>query len=215
MSLLLTVLFIAVLAGAIVFFAIMGFRQFRRSRAIARKAYDMGLHFSQSDLFDIARRYGNFVLISRGHSGMVSNVTYGRIEGMSVRAFDFCSEMGHGTRRIMHRDGAVVIETRMQLPSLLMWNENELSFAPITIIDSDKHVGSWLCSGDMSLAGEIARDLPEMGPAGINIQARGNSLMLSVRPKIHSSEYILSMVEIGKIAQCLAKWLARENHQPS
>ncbi len=215
MSLLLTVLFIGVLAAAIISFTVMGFRQFRRSRTLARKAYDMGLHFTQSDLFDVARRYGDFALISRGHSGMASNVTYGRIEGMSVRAFDFCSEIGHGTRRLICRDGAVVIETRMELPSLLMWNEKKFPFAPMAVRGCDKHIGNWLCSGDMDLAAALARELPEMGSAGINVQARGDSLMLTAQPTIQSEEYILSFAEIGKIARCLAKWLDLENSQAS
>ena len=214
MSLLLTVLFIGVLAAAIISFAVMGFRQFRRSRALARKAYDAGLHFTQADLFDVARRYGDFALISRGHSGRASNVTYGRIEGMSVRAFDFCSEMGHGTQRLICRDGAVVIETRMELPSLLMWNEKKLSFAPMAVRGCDKHIGNWLCSGNMDLAEALARELPEMGSAGINIQARGGSLMLSAQPTVQSGSYILTFAEIGKIAHCLAKWLAIEPPQP-
>ena len=213
MSLLLTVMFVGVLAAAIFSFARMGIRQFRRSRTLARKAYDLGLHFTQSDLFDVGRRYADFALISRGHSGRASYITYGRIEGASVRAFDFCNEMGHGTQRVMRSDGAVVIETRMQLPSLLMWDEKELSFAPMAVRGSDERIGNWLCSGDMALAAALAPELPEMGSGSIIVQASGSSLMLIAQPQARPGEYILNFEEIGKITRCLAKWIALNTPQ--
>ena len=82
-------LLIGILIAAVVSFAVMAGMRARRTHTTARISNGLQMRFSPEDPFDVPRRYPDFVLIANGHSPQASNVTYGRLEGHRVRAFDF------------------------------------------------------------------------------------------------------------------------------
>jgi hypothetical protein len=177
---LLTVLLIAILAAAIASFFVMGLWQIRRRDALCREATEAGLRFSPSDLFDVPRRYGRFALITCGHSPRGHNVTYGRLSGVPVRAFDFFYELGHGTRRSARRYGVVVAETDLELPPVLMWNDADAELAPLAARPGEGRLGCWSCSGDRRLAEALQEACGGLASAGASVQTSGHVLMLCV-----------------------------------
>ena len=56
------IILIGALGAGILVLASMGFRQWRRRKALARAAHEMGMMFSAKDPFDLTRRYWFFVL---------------------------------------------------------------------------------------------------------------------------------------------------------
>jgi len=173
-----TVLLVGVLIAAVVSFVIMGLMQIRRTRAVTREAYGLGLRFSPRDPFDVPRRYAHFSLISSGHGPRASNVAHGRIAGRSVRAFDFRCEAGHGTHRVTRYYNVIVIETDPTLPELVMWNDNDPHPAPLGSLSRTTRIGYWNCSGDGELARSLSEVFENLGPEGTSFESRGACLMI-------------------------------------
>ena len=207
MTSVLTFVFLCILAAAVVSFVVMGIRGHRRYKALARSAHGTGLHFSQSDLFDIPNRYGGYALIARGHSGSANNVTYGRVEKLLVRAFDFCSEMGHGTQRLTRRDSVVVVDAGRELPGLLMWHGAGQTLAPLAYDQSFRQVGGWIYRGNKRLANVLNEALTTVQTRRISVEAKGSSLLVAGPQAIRSGRYVLSHEGIRRLVSALSGWL--------
>ena len=171
------ILLIGALGVSVVSLVMMGRRQQRRARAMSRCASELGMKFSAEDPFDVPMLYGRFVLMSGGHSPRAENVTYGRMDGRPVRAFDFRYEVGHGTQRSTRHYNAVVVECDMPLPALLMWHENDVVAAPLDVQRDHWRLKRWLCQGDRRLAGALRPVVGEL-PGDGGGQVDGTSVML-------------------------------------
>jgi hypothetical protein len=172
-------LLMLLLAVAVGYFAIMGYLQRRRTFALARMAGEKGLRFSVDDPFDVARRYADFCLLSAGHSAKAHNVTYGRIDQCSLRAFDFRYEVGHGTRRSTRRYNVVVVETPDSMAPVLMWNLIDADNAPLAARQSGETVLAWTCGGDIHLRHALATAAMPFAEDGLSVQTCGSTLMLA------------------------------------
>ncbi|MFA6133627.1 MAG: hypothetical protein WC869_06385 [Phycisphaerae bacterium] len=174
----LIVVLTAALAGAVVSFGLAGLRQSRRTVALARAAHEEGMLFSAEDLFDVPVRYGGFILTRCGHSQRANNITYGRMGGLPVRAFDFRYEIGHGTRRVSRHYGVIVVETAAVLPPLTMWNRDDADYAPLAARHCEGQAGSWCYQGDAAMARAAAAACEGLGASAVSLQTRGSALML-------------------------------------
>jgi len=172
------VLLVGVLAAAVVAFAVTGALQRRRTRALARKAHEMGMRFSPTDPFDVPRRYAQFALISAGHSPRANNVIYGGVKGLPLRMFDFRYEVGHGTRRMARHYSVVMVETDQAPPPMLMWNDLDAGNAPLDILWAELHLAGWTCLGDETLAETLADVCRPMAAEGVSVQVCRTTLML-------------------------------------
>ena len=183
------VVLIGVLVAAVVSFAVMGLLQHRRTNVLAGKAHRMGMRFSVEDPFDVPRRYADFARIASGHSASAHNVTYGRLGGLPVRAFDFRYEIGHGTRRTARHYGVVVIETSEALPPLVMWNDRDVECAPLASHQCDGHVACWAYLGPEPLAAAVGYACRALADRGAGMQAVGHAVMLCVPIRSRRQDY--------------------------
>ncbi len=166
----------AALAAAAVSFGLSGLAQRRRRDRLARAAHEAGMLFSADDLFDVPRQYAEFAAISGGHSARARNVTYGRLSGLAVRAFDFRCEIGHGVRRTGRHCGVIVVEAPADLPPMAMWNRRIAEHVPLAAGAAERRVGDWSCSGDR-WACEAALD-SEPARTASSMEARGALLLV-------------------------------------
>ncbi len=178
MQLVFTALLIGVLVASTFSFVVMGLAQLRRAGALARRAKQMHLRFSADDPFDIPRCFADFAFISSGHSARAHNVTYGRMEGAAVREFDFCCEVGHGTRRLTRRYSVVVVETELDLPELLMCNDPDVVPASLPAQQCDGQVGRWVYRGSGELADLLAEACADLDTEGVAAEVRSGLLLL-------------------------------------
>jgi hypothetical protein len=181
----------------------MGFLQRRRSVVLARNAHRMALHFAAGDLFDVPRRYGGFALLAAGHSPKADNVTYGRLNGLPVRAFDLHYEVGHGTRRIMRSYGVVVVETESDLPPLLMWNDNDLAAAPLAARRARDRFLSWSCNGRLDLAEKLAECCRDVADEGVSLQIRDKTVLLCFPLRKRRQDYMGILHHVRRLIERL------------
>ena len=125
-----------IVAISMVVFAVLGAMQMRRTRRLTWEAHTRGLRFAAEDPFDVPRRYSDFALMHLGHSPRANNVVYGRIGRRAARAFDFRYEAGHGTRRTTRPYSVITVDAELPLPSAILWNEADLSAAPLVVLAS-------------------------------------------------------------------------------
>ena len=172
------IVLLGVLAVAMAFFAVMGLAQVRRTKALARAANEMGLQFSSDDPFDVPRRYADLALISCGHSGRANNVSYGRLHGLPVRAFDFRYEIGHGTRRIARHYSVVTAEVGVELPPALIWHVEDEAVSPLLAGRPTAHVDCWACQGDAEFARQLAEACRALADYFVSAQTQGSIMLL-------------------------------------
>jgi len=174
--------FIVLLTGAflaaVACFLHMGLRQVRRTRLLANKAAAMGLRFSAKDPFEIPVRYADLAPVLSGHSARALNVTYGRLNGWPVKAFDFYYELGHGTRRVSRHCVMALAETATPLPFALMWNDDDAEWAPLPARRIESRTPPWACRGDKALIELIASICRPFAAEKLSIQSCQRVLML-------------------------------------
>ena len=186
----LVMVLVAVLIASTASFVVMGLSQRRRTWRLARRAHEMGMRFSADDPFDVPNRYAAFALIGGGHSPRASNVTYGHVEGSSLRAFDFRCELGHGTRRLSRHYGVIVAEVGRPAPEVLMWHRLDAQFAPLAGRIADGAVGPWRVAGDAGLAAALGRACQTLADQPVSVQAAGNSIMFCVPIRRRRQDYL-------------------------
>ena len=194
-----TLLLIGVLIASVVSFVVMGLRQLRRTNSLARKAHEMDMHFSPSDLFDVPRRYGGFALISSGHGPRAYNVTHGRVRGVPVRAFDFRYEVGHATRRTTRHYAVIVVQTHMVLGELVMWHIDDAQAAPLSSSIAARRVGKWMCCGDMELAYTLAEASGPLGDQFASAEVRNDTIMFCIPIVKRRQDYTESLGRVDRV----------------
>ena len=198
-----TLLLIAVLAVSVVSFVVMGLRQLRRTNSLGRKAHEMGLHFSPSDLFDVPRRYGDFALISKGHGPRAYNLTHGRLGRLPLRAFDFRYEVGHATRRLTRHYSVIVARAGVELGRVVMWSLDDAQAAPLSAGTLAGRVANWACCGDLQLARIMARACQELSEQAVSIEARDDTVMFCIPVTAPRRDYIGSIEHVNGVMQRL------------
>lgn len=178
MEFLFSIVLSGVLLAAVVSVVVMGIRQRRRCQRLSQQAHGSGLRFAAEDPFDVPLRYRHFALIDAGHSPRAHNVTYGRLHGLPVRAFDFRYEVGHGTRRLTRHYAVVVVETEQSLPAVLLWNREDLEAAPLTVRHCRHCLGPWVCDCITEPIAKLAAGVSSFGEAGGSIQTRNGTVLL-------------------------------------
>lgn len=193
------------LPAAAVSFVVMGVRQTRHARRLARQADERGLHFDSGDPYDIPERYRRFTLLSCGHSPRATNVTHGRLDSLPLRAFEFRYEIGHGPRRTTCRYSAVIVDLQSDVEDLLMWNQSDAQQAPLEARKVDGQAGLWSYQGRMHPAERLARIADSLAEEGLSLQVRGGELLLSLpaeRPR--GKDYFTWLDEAIQIASSFA-----------
>jgi len=188
-----TLLLNGVLVISVVSFVVMGFRQWRRTNSLARKAHEMQLHFSASDLFDVPRRYGGFAMISNGHGPRACNVTHGHIQKSLVRAFDFRYEVGHATRRETRHYAVIAVQTRMRLGKLVMWHIDDAHAAPLSNAPGSRSMGKWICRGDMELARVMVEANALLTDRTVSVEVQDDSILFCLPVEKRRRNYTESL----------------------
>jgi hypothetical protein len=177
------------LAAVVAALAAMGILQRMRRAALERLAHESGMHFSEEDTFDVPRRCAAFALCCCGHSPLASNVTYGRMRGLPVRAFDFRYEIAHGTHRATRRYGVVLLDASPDAGAgsdssrpaggvTLMWNRRDAAHAPPAMQAAGGMAGEWSCRGDAAEARRLADLCGPLAETGVSVESRPEGLML-------------------------------------
>jgi hypothetical protein len=197
----LTLLLIGVLMliASVVSFVVMGFRQLCRTNSLARKAHEMELHFSHSDLFDVPRRYRGFALISNGHGARAYNVTHGHIRSVPVRAFDFRYEVGHAIRRTTRHYAVTAVQTRLELGKLIMWHVDDAQAAPLLSDPESRRIGKWLCTGDLGLARALIGAGGPLADESVSIEVRNNTIMFCLPIEKRRQDYSESLRSVDSM----------------
>ena len=183
-----TALVLAAPLLAVGHFASLWWRQRRRVRGLWSCAQQTGMSFSREDLFDLPIRYACFALVSGGHSPWAANVTYGRLEGLAVRAFDLRLEAGHGPRRLVRPYAVTVIETDSPLPALILWNNRFAEDAPLGARRQEGLVGDWSLRGDAQAAAGLVPLLAGSQQRLVCLELAG-SAMLAAATAPRSPDY--------------------------
>lgn len=184
---------VLIVTASVVSFVVMGFRQWRRTNSLARKAYEMKLHFSASDLFDVPRRFGGFALISNGHGPRAYNVTHGHIGKTLVRAFDFRYEIGHATRRMTRHYAVIAVQTRMSMGQLVMWHVDDVQAAPLSNNIGSRRVGQWICRGELELARVMAEANAPLSDQSVSVEVRNDTIMFCLPIERRRQDYTASL----------------------
>jgi hypothetical protein len=201
MQMILMTFMVCVLAAAVVLSAVMGIRQHLRMGRLACAASERSMKFSPQDPFQVPVRYAEFALISAGHSPHADNVTYGRLGGVPVRAFDFRCEAGHGTRRMDRSYGVIVVESQAPVADLLMWNVLDAQAAPQACLLNDGRQGYWTLCGPAATADKVASCAGGLGPRGASLEFHRGSMMLCIPMRKPADSYMDWMEQVrGLIA---------------
>jgi hypothetical protein len=165
------------LGAAVAGLAALGLLQHLRRGALERWAHESGLHFSAEDTFDVPRRCAVFAICSAGHSAQASNITYGRLRGVPVRAFDFRYEVGHGTRRSTRHYSVVLVEAPAP-PGVVLWNRLDAAQAPAAVQAADGMQGDWSWRGDAAQARRLGEACASLAGSGLSLEARPEGVMI-------------------------------------
>lgn len=195
----LIVLLTAVILAAVISFCVMGIMQYKRARALSRRAHEKSMLFAPDDPFDIACRYADFALVDCGHSPRANNVTYGRYHGWAIREFDFRYEVGHGTQRAARNYHVIIAETETELSSALMWNEISGETVPLAAMRPGSRKGCWVCTGDDAVTDALAEICGDFGERGMSVQILRQSVMLHVPARRYGRAYSLDLEEVSPL----------------
>lgn len=184
------------LGGALVSFVVMGIRQSRHSRRLARRAQERGLRFSAADPFEIPERYQRFDLLSRGHAPRAIHVSHGRIGGRNLRAFEFSYEVGHGTRRSTCRYAVILLETAAAPGDVILWNHSDAERSPLRARDASERIGCWSFCGPAESARRWAAAMAPLGAEGVSLEIRGTAILFCLPAEFpRGGDYFLWMDE--------------------
>jgi len=175
-------IFLIILLGALgaglMVLAWLGWTHRRRRRRLARFAHETDLRFAAGESFDLIGRYGDFVVVTAGHSPRVENVLAGARKGWQFRVFDYHFESGHGPGRVLRRYSVMIADTDADLPEALLWHGDDLEQAPLAARFPSRRVGPWYVTDGAEHAQAIADAMLPLGDDPVSIQTRGRSVML-------------------------------------
>lgn len=183
----LTILFGALGAGITVL-AWLGLTQRRRRRRLARFAHETDLRFSADATFDLVGRYGDFVLVSAGHSPRVENELAGRRKGWQFRVFDYHFEAGHGPGRVLRRYSVMMADADVDLPRTLLWHGADVQQAPLAARYPSRRAGPWYLIDGQARAEAVAEALGDLADEPVSAQTRGRSVMLCCARRLRPAD---------------------------
>ncbi len=73
----------------------------------------------------------------------------------------------------------VVIDTQLELPDVVMWNDGDSDNAPLEIRQADGHIGRWSFAGDAKLAEQLSDFAKKEDFENLSLQTYNNTLLLS------------------------------------
>jgi hypothetical protein len=141
-------------------------------------------------------------LCSAGHSAQASNIIYGRLQGLPVRAFDFRYEVGHGTRRATRHYHVILVEEGVS-PGVLMWNRRDAANAPAAARDCPPEGGDWCVRGDAGQARRLGDLCSALAEDTVSIEARIEGLMLCFPSRRRPGAEAGWLEAAGGIIRCL------------
>jgi hypothetical protein len=200
-------LLVVVLVASVISFVIMGFLQRRRTHHLGRKAHEMGMHFFSNDPFDVPRRYAAFALMGGGHSCRASNVACGRLDGLTVRGFDFRYELGHGTRRLTKHYGVIVAETDGPLVPVLIWHKRDVDSAPLPARCSEGQAGYWSYVGSKAGALLLSEACRVLGEDDVSVQTYGSAMMFCIPIRGRKQGYIDRLEDVLGVVRRIRSWM--------
>ncbi len=168
------------LLTAVIVVVIMSIRLFCRTMSVSRYAGKAALGFSREDTFDIPLRFGYFSIFSCGHSPHVFNVVYGRIDDRTLYSFDYCYEVGHGTRRLARHYRVIVLDAENLKSDLLMWSDLDVEAAPLSVRQVRGRYGNWSYTGSEKLAALLWRVFGEDRDYGISVEMANGWMLFCV-----------------------------------
>lgn len=207
MQSLLIVLLVVALGGSMMSFLVMARRQRRRCGALTRQARQLNLRFSRDDPFGLDALYGRFALIAGGHSPHAHNVAYGRVNGRAVRAFDFHNECGHGISRLARHYSVLVVEMDRDLPAVVMWHEQDVAAAPLSLQRHHWRLESWLCRGDRA----VARALNVIGADSLaprSMETHGGAVMVWQAVEGKGKAYAGQYIDLARVSDLVVRALS-------
>jgi hypothetical protein len=187
---------LAGMAGGVAALAYLGLAQRLRRGSLEQAAGQLGMMFSQTDLFALESRYGGFLLPSLGHSGRVENLVYGRYEGRYFRLFDYSFEIGHGPGRVLRRYGALVIETDLPLRDALLWHGGQAEYRPLAVQRPVASAGAWGVVAGPDMAEALVDAFGPMGQGPLGIEVRGGWVML-LCPRRWKGRQLAALVDLA------------------
>jgi hypothetical protein len=155
------IVLVAILACAVISFAVMGLRQHRRSEHIGTWAYGLQLRFATEDPIELPLRLGRSQVFRAGHSCRATNVCTGRSGGRRVQTFDLRYECGHGTRRHPRQYCVAAVGLKRPRPWLLMWDLRHGVDEPLPARITPHRHRRWRTSGALYLAETLSQVLSE------------------------------------------------------
>ncbi|MCE5277293.1 MAG: hypothetical protein ABFD92_15535 [Planctomycetaceae bacterium] len=207
MQYLLIVVLAVAMGGSVVSFLVMARRQRRRCGALTRQACQLNLRFSRDDPFGLDALYGRFALIAGGHSPHAHNVAYGRVNGHAVRAFDFHNECGHGISRLARHYSVLVVEMDRDLPSVLMWHEQDVAAAPLALQRHHWRLNSWLCRGDRAVAGALSViGADTLAPR--SMESHGGAVMVWQAVDSKGQAYAGQFIDLARVSDLVVRALS-------
>ncbi len=181
---------VCVLLAAMASFMGVGLLRARRTRVLARKAYDLNLRFSKDDPFDLPMQYRQFALCRSGHSARASNVAHGRVKGRAVRVFDLRCESGHGPRRAHRYYSVAMAETSVELPPAVLWNEQDGDWIPLEVQPLAARSGRWLVKGSPAASAAVLESGMEFHGMAVSVQTQGQLVMTAAPVRQGSVEMV-------------------------
>lgn len=184
---------------------VLGVRQWRRRRMVARAAHRIGLRFAADDPLEMTRRYGAFALVRGGHSARAENVVFGRVKGCYLRAFDFSIEAGHGPHRAIRRCGVVAADARSAMGDALLWRGEGACPSSLPVPRARVLPEGWQGDGEADLTDRLAGAWrAEPGGVGepVSVECR-QGLLLFALPRWADGAALTRCLEA--VAECLEK----------
>jgi len=114
------IIFFAALAAVVAVLIYRFYTASKRRDELALLAMKMGCEFHINDPFNIAMLYDGFDCISCGHDREASNVIVGRVDNRDFKAFDCSYKTSSGKSEAVHRLSAIVLDTDVAFPGLLI-----------------------------------------------------------------------------------------------
>lgn len=155
---------------------LMARRHYSRTSDILSYAKEVELDFCREDEIDLSLKYGFLSFFTCGHSPRISNVVQGIIRNYKSCIFDYCYEVGHGTRRLARRYRVVIFEEIDCDTELLMWSDYDFEAAPLSVRQFFGRFGDWSYTGDSDAAEKIWCKFDDVADLGISFEISSRSI---------------------------------------
>jgi len=187
-------IFASILVVAIIVFLVMALRQVRRSRLLARLAHTEKMRFASEDPFNTPATCGELEIMQSGHNPRACNVIHGYRNGVDLRGFDYCYEIGHGPRRMTKSFYVVLVHLTFSFDeAVMLWNSADSGKVP-DMLPGPGRVGQWYYRGPQRSAESLAKLYEPVAKGPARVEARGDWLMLALRSRLRARD-VISLID--------------------